>query len=180
MTKTITETNEVEVNGRTYYGIQRWFGWGPSQKEDSEILPGAVSSYMYMTYEIKLMSRNGPGSDNDYLYVNKLLPENRNYSDSAGIFIGPAGAISNAYDLSKVSPEDEEQVTNAIISKAKNEYPDYEFVLVPGEFPQYIERVIKDEKTGAIYCKPKAVMSTHILYIKDYKKHFGKPQVRRR
>ena len=66
------------------------------------------------------------------------------------MYVGPAGAVMNSYII-KGSSDEIATTIGGIVTSYEEEYPEYEFVMLPGRFPVDAD-----------------VFSTHVLYVKNY------------
>ena len=127
-------------------------------KRCSEQLPGALAADQDFFYE--------RGMRDPYFFYSSVfvfVPEKIKYDREHNIFADENGAVVDAYDFEGLSEEEKEGVIATIIAYRQKEFPDYEFVMLPGRFPIRVEGAKGD------YDEDEGVMSTHILYIKNYK-----------
>lgn len=122
-------------------------------KRCSEQLPGALAAYQDFFY-----TRGWDNGDPYFINmgVGVFVPSNIETDYKHDIFVDEHGAVVDAYDFGILNEEETKSVIETIIAYKKKNFPDYEFVMLPGRFPIDVD----DDR---------ATMSTHILYIKNYK-----------
>lgn len=140
-------------------------------KEESDKLPGALAAFQDFFYTDTEKDAYGPEGVFNHSSVAAFIP---NESDirtdySNNIFIGDAGAVVDAFDLSSFPENVKQRAIKEIINERKLMYPDYDFAMLPGAFPISVEGGLTT--CGVCMREPSADMSSHILYIKDYEKH---------
>lgn len=129
-------------------------------------LPGGLSTDEYFFY----VDTNDDDAVPNYSSVSNFISKENFKEDPVNkIYIGSEGAVCDAYSFADMNQDEIEQNISQIIMEKKQIYPDYDFKIVPGNFPISVE--------GGYFCNgrqinsPEAKMSTHILYITDYDKH---------
>lgn len=141
--------------------------------EESKILPGAVSdSTTFCTFGKDASGEANIGME----WIAGLVNEDEFTHDMKnGIYVNENGAVSNAYDFSLLDKEKTENAIKQIIAEKKSEYPEYEFVMVEGKFPMDATgqfSYYSDTRHETVFTnESEAILSTHILYIKNYKKY---------
>lgn len=139
---------------------------GVSGKEYSVCLPGALATHQYFSF----LNRRNKEYEADYLPIICFIPDDIIEDSNNDIFIGKNGAIVDAYDFSKLTKDESEQIKKDIIAEQKLLYPDYNFEIIEGKFPISVEGGNLD-----IDEEPIGIMSSHILYITNYKDHLKTP-----
>lgn len=109
-----------------------------------------------------------------HFFTDKKLKEELKEDIKNDFFFDEKGAIAAAYDFSNLKEDEKEKVIKNILILKKSMYPDYEFTILPGKFP--ISPIGSGGfstayKLGLTVSREIAVMSSHILYITNYKKH---------
>lgn len=143
-----------------------------SGRKYSDKLKGALSANQDFFF-INTIVDGCVGVDyvNDGLFlqmsVKRFIPEGINVDLENDIFTSDAGAIVDAYDFNGLRENEKELFGNAIIMQYKCIYPDYDFRIMPGQFPLGVNGSITVNKK--VKRKEEAVMSSHILYITNYK-----------
>lgn len=147
---------------------------GINKENESTSLVGAISSDQYLFYSNTIKDRFGVESESDFDHITRFVP--KSFYCCYDFFIGREGAVAGAYNLSCFSQKEQEEVIKFILNKKQEEYPDYNFDIVSGEFPVEVNGGLRTSRKtirGA-----RAVMSTHILYITDYQNHIKSGRTR--
>ncbi len=139
-------------------------------KNTNSKLPGTISSSWNneFAYFDSYKDEVGPELIDNYISVASCVPENIIIDDENSIFIGEGGAVADAYSVNSYQSEEAiDEGFRQIIAENEAMYPGYEFIILPGEFPIDIDGAMyhNDELTYDMM----PIMSTHILYIKNYK-----------
>ena len=128
-------------------------------RKDSDYLPGALSpnqDFFYLE----------PSEDKELIASSRsvacFVPENIKDDYHYEIFVDENGAIADAYNFKKLSSTEIENEIKKIITEKKLLYPEYEFKILEGRFPLNVDWGEKE-------------MSSHILYITNYKEHLKTP-----
>ena len=135
-------------------------------------LPGAISTEN--SFQIIDTHQNEMGHEADvYSEGISNYAKNFNIDQQNKIFVDDNGAVANAYSFSGLSQEEKVEMMEKILMDYNTKYPDYHFEILPGEFPLHVD--------GGYYWgnnirERKPVMSTHVLYITDYKEHLDKQE----
>ena len=80
------------------------------------------------------------------------------------IFVNSHGAVANAFDFRKLGVLEEREAIRRIIAEYRDKYPRYDFEISPSKFPINVD-------------KKETIMSTHVLYIKNYPNFYKKPKL---
>lgn len=127
-------------------------------KRCSEQLPGALAANQSFFYD---------KCTDDYYQIHesvqKFVPDDIKLDRLHNIFVDENGAVADAYSFEGLSEEEKKGVIATIIVYRQEKFPGYEFVMLPGRFP------IRVEGAKDLYDSDEGIMSTHILYIKNYK-----------
>ena len=83
------------------------------------------------------------------------------------IFVSNDGVVCDAYDLSKYSDEEIAVLSRVILASEEMKHPGYEYVIKKGIFPINVNGSYT--KYGEIEHGITPNMSTHILYLTNYK-----------
>ena len=152
-------------------------------KKYSENLNGALSANQEFFYIDMIIhdivgeySHRGLFSHKE---ITSFIPENIIVDKDNDILVTDSGAIVEAYDFKGLNDKERESFSNMIINNYRQCYPDYEFALLPGEFPLGINGSITIN--NKLKRNQETIMSSHILYITDYKKHLenGKANIKK-
>lgn len=110
--------------------------------------------------------------------ISSFVPENITIDEENDVLALGDAAIVDAYDFNGLDNNELNLFASALIKVHEESYPDCEFALVPGEFPIGIEgRLIINGKEKK---KENPIMSSHILCVKDYKKHLENNAVKQK
>ena len=142
---------DIEYN--SVYGIR-----------ESDYLDGAISSN---TRFISLLGvTNTKDFSNSYRMVDieKVVPNNYVKDEEHDIFVSSHGAVANAFDFRRLGVLEVNEASRRIINEYRMKYPRYDFELAPSKFPINMQG-------------RHLVMSTHVLFIKNYQNFFKKPNV---
>ncbi len=101
---------------------------------------------------------------------NKVVVDNEN-----DILVTENGAIADAYDLNGLDDKELAFFKDVIIKGYKELFPGYEFSIMPGNFPLGVNGSVTINEH--LKKKKKVVMSSHILYITNYKNHLENNKV---
>lgn len=139
---------------------------------DSSCLEGAVSVHSEFSFFRAYKDEIGPELIPDFMDVAVFVPRTfeRDYDNE--IFVGEHGAVANAYNL---ADEEEAKAIKNILDEEKLKHPEYDYEMIKGEFPISVNGGITYGDGSRTEDTP--MMSTHILYIKNYEK-FLKPKTR--
>lgn len=148
--------------------------YGNGLYKKSEGLNGAVSG---STYFITFGKYANGEANVDTMDLNALVDESKfTYDYDNDIYVNENGAVADAYFFTEDNGKSKRRALEILINK-KAQYPEYEFKLIPGEFPM--------DATGEFYGyngEGKQVVtketesrnSSHVLYITNYKDYLTK------
>ena len=110
--------------------------------------------------------------------ISTFIPEFVGVDEENEVLTINDDAIVDAYDFNGLDDTELELFANALVQIHENNNPGCEFELIPGEFPIGIEgRLIVNDKVRK---EEKPILSSHILCVKDYKKHIEKDAVKQK
>lgn len=138
-------------------------------KKDSSKLVGALSANQDFFYENTIKDEFGPEGEIFNSPITSFIPKDISVDYENDLFIGAAGAVADAYDFNGLSEEEKQKEIQFIIAEKQEMYPGYEFVILPGKFPIGVEGGLTDN--NGLVREASGIMSSHILYITDYKNH---------
>ena len=151
-------------------------------KQISNGLDGALSTQQDFFY-INTFRNNilGSGYKNkgflSHMPIASFISEDVIVDEENDMFITDNGVIVDAYDFKGIKDSDKEKLSNLIIMQQQIKYPDYEFKVLPGSFPIEVRGglTVNDK----VVSNPETIMSSHILYITDYKKHLKNKNIQK-
>ena len=139
-------------------------------KWDSILLNGALSTRQDFFYGCAVKDEIGP----EEVYITKpitsFVPSYFKVDNVHDIFVNENGAVLDAY-IFNGTEEKQLQTMNRILAEKQAEYPEYELAFIPDSFPVEIAGGTMYEGVSWF---DQPIMSTHVLYITDYKKHLCK------
>lgn len=139
--------------------------------KETDKLPGALAAFQNFFYDDSVKDFWGPEAVHNYSPVATFVPTSSGISmdNENDIFVKDGKAVADAFDLTHLSADERLRAIDEIIMERKLMYPDYDFVMLPGNFPIYVEGGLTEN--GKCVRSASANMSSHILYINDYKRH---------
>ena len=135
----------------------------------SRFLDGAISTSVEIPFITTYVDAYGPEGIPDYSYISSFVSDDFEQDSDNMIFVNENGAVANAYRIVGLSEEEMQKAIAYMIKQEQEEHPDYNYKMVEGQFPVNIEGG-RTYSNGS-YTREKPVMSTHVLYITDYKEH---------
>lgn len=138
-------------------------------QSESDSLKGAISAgseipflrnYSHSTFGFEAMP--------DCKSVGVFAEESFKHDYDNDIFVDENGAVANAYVLPCNMPDEEEsEAIKNIVEEENQKHPEYAYEMKKGQFP--IDIVGGTSYSNGSYTADTPVMSTHILYITNYK-----------
>ena len=140
-------------------------------------IKGTISPRQDFIFANRNIIDNGEFFVNERNTVDAFLPIDSDIiSDfEHNIFIGSEGAVCDAYDLSGYTEEQIGKIEGDIIKAKQIIYPEYEFSIKEGAFPININGSHTNNGEVKIGITPN--MSTHILYLTNYKDFLPKDKI---
>lgn len=145
-----------------------------SKKITSSYEADAISAKQEFFYLNKVAKRGVISVRSNHNLIAAFLPSQSDIKvdNNKDVFISKDGIVCDAYDFSSLTDEQITIKIEEILTDKQLMYPENVYVIEKGEFPirakgSYIKN---DEVIEGIDVK----MSTHVLYLRDYKKKYQK------
>lgn len=136
-------------------------------KYENVNLSGALSTLQEFAYAATLCKTRESIPMHQSIGNTQTVLNNYNVDKENHIITNKFGAVADAYDFSELSEKEISEVKRAIILEKKLCYPDYDFTIEPGEFP--IDMDGGRENIYGHYSGDEEILSTHVLYITNYR-----------
>ena len=143
-------------------------------------IKGAISPVQDFTFSNREVVHNYTHFIDERDTVEAFLPADSIISidKKNKLFIGEDGAICDAYDLSGYSRKEIQDIIKTILITKKYQYPLYHFTIKEGAFPINVNG--SHTKDGEVKIGISPNMSTHILYLTNYKEFLPKQKTLRK